>query len=91
MMGLDTKHNTQPPFVFTQTSIGFLQKRESGLAQEKVNPKRAFKHRNMSVGIERDFISENVGKIHEYDFMSAIKNGKKINGILNQRAIALAT
>ena len=61
-----------------QNTIGFLQKRESGLAQEKVNPKRAFKHRNMSVGIERDFISENVGKIHEYDFMSAIKNGKKI-------------
>ena len=52
---------------------------------------KAFKQRKTTIGVERNFISENIGKIHEYDFMSALKNGKKINGILNQKAIALAT
>jgi hypothetical protein len=38
---------------------------------------------SVGAGVERDFISENVVKIHDYDFMSALKNGKKVDGVLN--------
>ena len=62
VMTLDTKNNNQPPFVFTQTSVGFLRKRDSDLFEHQ-KPKKAFKDRQLSVGIERDFVNENIDKI----------------------------
>ena len=83
---LDQKNSNQPPFVFTQTSAAFLKSRKDSdfsVDHAKKSHKSAFRNRGLSLGVERNFINENIGKIQEYDFMSALKNGKKINGVLN--------
>ena len=82
-MTLDTKNNTQPPFQFTRTSIGFMKRDSDFSMKAEKKEKSTFKLRNLSLGHERDFINENIGKIKEYDFMTALKHGKKINGILH--------